>query len=864
MYHVLFTKVLSRLHNLLALSVMAVAASVIVGWILKDPVLIQIHPSFAPMVFNAAFLFFCISLGILLSDYKYFKIGRFFSILALIFSWLVFLQFPLGINLGIDSIFVKPFYGVGTSSAGRMASSTSITMMLLAVGLFFNKKTALCQYVRSTCASLAFGFGAIGLLGYFFRFSSEYGWGSFSRMAIHTSLCFMTLAMALMLQLRAKVREDNPPAGYFVPFYMLSLGIMTSLLIWQLLVVKDFDRNRGVTAIRADALKTNIDNSFYPLVTSLENMAQRFALKRYKTYDMWELDAESFVQDFNGLKRITWADPSFVTRWVYPFTNNGKMILNVNIAEEPDVQETVETVMKHRVSAITPSFELKTGGRGFVLFSPIYRNEEFLGIVSAAVVGKLFFERIANIPGYDLTILENGAELTSTGKPDGVFARDWTHYTRYQNLNVDWEIVLTPKLELVRANASVLPSFVLLFGVTISVLLSLAVRFYQKTKEAELKVREALEWQHAGRNSVSLIVVSTDADLHVRDVNTAAVKTLGYSEEEFENKDSLFFIDREEVRSTRKQLERDLGRSLKSARAYAEAFFDVGYNVAHERTLIAKDGRRISTIASFSQVKDGQGKIAGYMAIFEDITQKKQRENLLREQEQIIKSSSRLASLGEMAAGIAHEINNPLAIISGYVSVLRKNLVQKGLESDGDIIRRVDSIESTVQRIAKIIRGLRTYSRESHDGDDQVVSIDVIIDDTLAICLEKFKNDEISLLTDIESNLQVKCRPYQISQVLLNLLNNAYDAVCEEPMRVVAVEAKRVSNGVEVSVTDSGPGVPPELREKIMQPFFTTKEVGKGIGLGLSISTGIIQGHGGRFYLDESQAKTRFVIWLPV
>lgn len=869
MYHVLFTRFFSRLHNLLALLVMAVAISVIIGWVLKDPVLIQIRPTFAPMVFNTAFLFLVISLGILFSEYRYFKIGRLFSVFALIFSWIIFLQYPLGINLGIDSFLVKPFYGIGTTSAGRMSSSTSITMMLIAVALFFNKKTSLCQYVRSTCASLSFGFGLIGLCGYFFHFSAEYGWGSFSRMAIHTSACFMLLSAALLLQLRVKVRDENPPRGYFVPFYMLIMGILTSLLIWQLLVIKDFDRNRGVTAIRADALKTNIDNSFYPLVTSLENMAQRFAFKRYKNYEMWELDAESFVQDFNGLKRITWVDSQFVTRWIYPYSNNGKMIQNMNIMLEPDVRETVEAAVKHRTSAITSSFELKTGGRGFVLFSPIFRDDQLLGVVSVAIVGKLFLERLANIEGYDLTILENGAELVSTGKADGVFGRDWTHYTRYQNLNVNWELVLTPKPDVVRANASVLPSFVLLFGVTISVLLSLAVNFYQKTRLAEGKAREALEWQNAGRNSVSLLVISTDPDLNVRDVNTSAIKLLGYSAEEFMTREPMFFADHEEVMASRLTLQERLGRSVRSQREYAEAVFELGYNNAFERTLITKDGRKISTVASMSQVKDQQNNIIGYMVIFEDVTQKKQRENLLAEQEKMIMTSSRLASLGEMAAGIAHEINNPLTIISGYLSVLRKNLSQKGLEQDTEIIRRVDSIDSTVLRIAKIIKGLRTYSRESHDGDLEVVNIDLIIDDTLAICQEKFKNDEISLLTHIEPQLQVRCRPYQISQVILNLLNNAYDAVTDAASsratvsRHVVVEARRVSDGVEISVSDSGPGVPMDLREKIMQPFFTTKEVGKGIGLGLSISTGIILSHGGKFYLDSTSASTKFVIWLP-
>lgn len=834
------------------------------GWIVKEPALIQVRPTFAPMVFNTAFLFAMISMGIILSDFTLFKIGRFFSIVVIAMASLIVLQYPLGFSVGVDQLFIKAFYDVGVTHSGRMAISTAISMILLGVALFFNKRTILCQYVRTTCATLVFGFGSIGFLGYVFHFNAEYGWGSFSRMAIHTSSCFMILSFALLLQLRVGVREDNrtePRA--LVPFYMLVIGILTTVLIWHLLVLKDFDRNRSVTEIRADALKNNLDNSFYSLKTSLENMARRFALGRYKNYEMWALDSESFVDDFGGLKRITWADKNFITRWVYPLGNDGQKLLNLNIYTDPEVSEVVQRVVDTRQTALSNTFELKSGGRGFVLFTPVFNGSRFVGILSMAVIAKTFFERVIKVDGYSLRILENGENLVTTGKSDEVFGRDWTYRTRYQSLNANWEIVLTPNPELIRQNASTIPLFVLIFGVTISILLSLAVSFYQIADKAEKKIREALEWQRASRDSVSLLVLSTDANLIIRDVNASTRRVLEYSTEELVGSTPFMFIDKDEIMESRGRLEQQTGRRLDTYRAYAEAQFETGYNRAFERTLISKSGKRIHAVASISQVRNENGKIDGYMAIFEDVTQIRERENLLKEQEKMIVTSSRLASLGEMAAGIAHEINNPLAIISGYVGVLRKQLAQRGLEKDPEISKRVDAIDSTVDRIAKIVRGLRSYSRESHSGDEETVSLDTIIEDTLAFCHEKFKNAGVELESHIESNLMIKCRPYQISQVLLNLLNNAYDATETSAIRMVKIEAKRLEGGVEVSVADSGPGIPKNLREKIMQPFFTTKEVGHGIGLGLSISQGIIQGHGGKFYLDESAPNTRFVVWLP-
>lgn len=857
-----FIRRLPNLHNILALIVLGVGLTVIFGWIVQDPILIRVQPQFAPMVFNSALMLCFLALGILFSEFQYFKIGRLSSIVVMIFSTVVLVQYPLNVNFGIDTFFVNPFFD--SAYPGRMAASVAATTGLLGLALFFNKRTTLCQYVRSTAASLGFGFGVIGLLGYVFNFNSEYGWGSFSRMAVHTSTCFILLSIALLAQLRTKVKEqaDHIEGRYFVPFYMLIIGILTSLLIWQLLVIKDYDRNRGITEIRAEALKTNMDNTLYPVKTSLENMARRFALHRYVNYDVWALDSASFIEDFGGIKRVTWADQNYVTRWVYPLSNGGDRIKSVNISQEPQVRDIVNYAVENRTMSMSSTFELKTGGSGFVMFAPIYREDQFQGILSAAVIAKDFFERIAKVDNYDLTIYENGNELISTGKALGTFARDWTYRTTYKYLNAQWEIELTPKPALIRANASVLPSFVFIFGVTISLLLSLAVHFFQKAKKAESKTREAYEWQNAARNSISLIAFSTDADIKIRDVNKATTNLLEFTAEELIGTSPYAFHDHEEWMAKRGQMESRLGRALPTDRDFAEAIFELGYNSASERTLITKSGKRLSTVASISRVLDESGQVAGYMAIFEDITQKKERENLLKEQEKLIMTSSRLASLGEMAAGIAHEINNPLAIISGYVSVLKKQLSQKGLDGDIEINRRVDSIDSTVQRIAKIIRGLRSYSRESHEGHDEVSSVDQIIDDTLAFCTEKFRNSNIELVAHIEPNLKVRCRPYQISQVILNLLNNAYDAVAQSPVRTVVIEARKYSEGIEISVTDSGPGVPKELRSKIMQPFFTTKEVGQGIGLGLSISQGIIQSHGGKFYLDENSKQTRFVIWL--
>lgn len=134
----------------------------------------------------------------------------------------------------------------------------------------------------------------------------------------------------------------------------------------------------------------------------------------------------------------------------------------------------------------------------------------------------------------------------------------------------------------------------------------------------------------------------------------------------------------------------------------------------------------------------------------------------------------------------------------------------------------------------------------------------------MAFCRERFKHHGIELsLESTTSEFAVECRPTQISQAILNLLNNAFDAVENLAEKWVRVSVKDMGVALTVAVTDSGKGIPKNIRNKILQPFFTTKEVGKGTGLGLSISRGIVAGHGGQLFIDASAPNTSFVIRLP-
>jgi signal transduction histidine kinase len=237
---------------------------------------------------------------------------------------------------------------------------------------------------------------------------------------------------------------------------------------------------------------------------------------------------------------------------------------------------------------------------------------------------------------------------------------------------------------------------------------------------------------------------------------------------------------------------------------------------------------------------------------------------ILSEQQATLVQSSKMSALGEMAGGIAHEINTPLSIISLSLQNLR--LIAEGNGKNAAYcIELFDNIERTTDRIGKIVNGLRNFSRDGSLEEMLPVKIGSIIADTCALCQERFSSYGTKLTIDMDDcELLLTCRQVQISQVLLNLLNNSFDAIQGLEQRWIKIEVAHTFTKVTIAVTDSGPGIPKEIVDKIMQPFFTTKPVGKGTGLGLSLSAGIMQTHGGALVIDSSCANTKFILEFPI
>jgi PAS domain S-box-containing protein len=278
---------------------------------------------------------------------------------------------------------------------------------------------------------------------------------------------------------------------------------------------------------------------------------------------------------------------------------------------------------------------------------------------------------------------------------------------------------------------------------------------------------------------------------------------------------------------------------------------------------LAPDGAVRHVISRATRLLDEDGALIGAIGTVLDITSERAREEALTDQRAQMTASARLAALGEMAGGLAHELNTPLAVMSLTVEQLQAQ-ARVGVVPPDRVDRGLARLESTLGRVTRIIRSLRSFARDGEGDAPEEVALGAFTEDVLSFCRERILNHGVRLHVSLpEPAALASLSTTQLAQVLLNLLNNAHDAVVGQELAWIEVSAECVGGAVRFVVSDSGPGVSEALRERIFEPFFTTRAVGQGTGLGLPISKGLVERMGGSLRLDTTAPHTRFVVELP-
>ena len=374
----------------------------------------------------------------------------------------------------------------------------------------------------------------------------------------------------------------------------------------------------------------------------------------------------------------------------------------------------------------------------------------------------------------------------------------------------------------------------------------------------------------------TLIEEAPDAILQVDEQGTIVIAN--------RTSERMFGYTREELLGSNvDQLVPDVNRS-----AHAEqraSFLSSGVSIPMEKRVgdlhaRRKDGTEFPAEIGLSPVKTGAGLFV--TAVVRDVTDRKRLEQELERERDL--RGQRIEVLARLAADLAHEIKNPLAIIHARASDLNEMEAQGMALPASVVAQSCDSIVRTTERAIRVIRGVQALAHEGSHDPMQKTDVRGLIDQAVELMQTRFATHGIALETVVPDGLpMVECREVQIEQVLVNLLNNAFDAIDGDPQSrpwvqvrvsisdtdgaVDAVRGAATVHGaavVHIDVLDGGPGVSPENRARLMETFFTTKPRGAGIGIGLSVSQTIAQDHGGTLELLDAEGPTCFRLTLPV
>ncbi|MFQ5829001.1 MAG: ATP-binding protein [Candidatus Methylomirabilia bacterium] len=394
------------------------------------------------------------------------------------------------------------------------------------------------------------------------------------------------------------------------------------------------------------------------------------------------------------------------------------------------------------------------------------------------------------------------------------------------------------------ADATVLDSFHGLSAPLLEMLMAYSLAFRQRT--AELRQSEEHYFRSLIENALDIITI-LEADGTIRYESPSTRRVLGYHPEELIGRNTFEFIHPEDAPNVSNVLAR-----CSESSGQIEC---LDFRFRH------KDGswRSFEGIANNLLAHPG---MAGLVINSRDITERKRVQEELQRQREALVQREKLAAMGQLLAGVAHELNNPLSVVKGQAALLR------GEVGNGRAAHRVDRIAQAAERCARIVKTFLALVRE-YPPERRQVELNQVVREAVELLAYQLRVDNVDVTLDLAEDLpDLWADPHQLHQVVVNLVSNAHQAMRQAiPPRQLALTTR--SNGargrVHLEVADTGPGISPEIQGRIFDPFFTTKAPGEGTGLGLSLCQGIVEAHGGSITVESQPGHgALFRIQLPV
>lgn len=602
----------------------------------------------------------------------------------------------------------------------------------------------------------------------------------------------------------------------------------------------------------------------------------------YRAMDQYVTNQKLLRPDFKlkFIDKNSVNDDIFVIEMIEPIANNKPAVGLVVSDESRRKNAAVESMMTGQpiVSLPIQLVQLKQSEPGFLLYLPIYKTplnpqteEQRISQLYGWAYTPLRLSAIINyiqmqnpsLTIQGISIIQNENKLQVYEKNSSIdsdnnikinlnaYGKNWSIQLKTERLNI-W-------------SAKIKATIIFLLSLMTTLILFYALRHQESAARfnSELVKRTKLEVDQA-------VKIYSEQKLFLQKIIDNIPALVGYWDRNYRNvlanKAYYNFFGLSPEQINKMTIQQLLGENYFKNEPYVEAVLK-GNEQSFERELLTPQGKRQTLAKYLPDIVDGQ--VIGFFVVVFDVTEIRELQEIERKQQEKLNYQSRLTTLGEMAGGIAHEINNPIAIIKGKAQLLQKemDLNLKDHPHVHSMKNHLHKIDQTVDRISSIIKGMRSLSRNA-DGDIMAdSSVRDMIDEIISVMREKIKLSGVHLSVDqnIEDTAVVYCNKTQVQQVLLNLLSNSlYEVALLSNEKWIKIDVRNENNYLKISVIDSGKGVSSEIENKMMNPFFTTKPPGQGTGLGLSLSQNIIQKHGGSLDYNLVDGHTCFSIKIPI
>lgn len=792
------------------------ALAVMFSWAFSpNTFLIQVRSTYAPMQFNTALLFACLSLAFF-AELRYHGLRDAFCLFVFLFAFATLSQYLTGIDFGIDQFFTKSSIMVLTSHPGRMAPQTAFVFILLSTGILLRKFDHKFALLSNVISLLALAVTLLGAASYFST-ASAFAWGNFSKMAILTSILFTFLSLTQLVVNYLKYSERWRWSPYLASALVLFLGL-TLWVTYFNKIAEDLKTEVHATLLHESAL---IKGLIEDRMNAINRMTER--LSYTGPNQNWALDLNNYFRSYNDLKTIF-----------------------VGLST---IKKNQKSLTGFKKMDIVWDFERKNPYNDFSVKLPLYYYSQFgLRNVGFEIDLASVAKRVVLLDDYFTSLRVGDTIFHFSDEFSKSVDAEWGQEVEFQLYATKVTLRKTPKLKKMTSNQASLSLFLITVIFCTAVWTAYSIQLNSDLRESKEILAHASSRLKALIAALPFGVFQTDSSGKCIFVSEKWCEITGFSPLEAYGEgwvDALHPDDRESV----------FKEWAKATQLKKE--FELKYRFLKKNGNIVWVQGKAMTLRNSSG--DPIGSIGGVLDISNEVEQLK----IVETQKIQLIQSDRMRSLGQMAGGIAHEINTPLAVIEMNVNLIREMAKNNCLENKV-AVSASNKISSIVDRISTIIRGLRSFARDGNQDAFVSNSIHELISDTLSLCKDRFDRAKVILkFENNDFNLRINCRSAQVSQVLVNLLNNSLDAIAMQESPWIKIELAEDTNWVYIHVIDSGSGIQKSLQDKIMEPFFTTKEIGKGTGLGLSISLGIMHSHGGSLDYDPSYANTKFTMKFP-